>query len=321
MQKQDLAGTVQHLWDGQNILLDTSPGNIIQGVYTLEPAVYGNLISQSRGFPGVDSFYLFDASGSTRQLVSITGVNVTDSYLYDAFGNVLAGDLVAGTTNPFRYIGRQGYYYDMYWNGSVAEYLQYYLRARIYNPATGRFLSRDPLGIPAIIGAVPLRTNLYIYAISNPVNLVDPSGLDALSDRLCPLGQPTTCILQCGVTACAWARLLEDIARESGDIGSGHPRLPGNENDAIRHCNWQCMIAKKVGPKGGECIGYIHEICADNMIEQIYNGHLAMDLHNNAVGQACAGPGASDCTCFGCCLDACQFGQTYCCGPHSSGDG
>jgi RHS repeat-associated protein len=170
VQKQDLAGTVQHLWDGENILLDTGPGNIIQGVYTLEPAVYGNLISQSRGFPGVDSFYLFDGSGSTRQLVSITGVNVTDSYLYDAFGNVLAGNLVTGTTNPFRYIGRQGYYYDMYWNGSVAEFLQYYLRARILNPATGRFLSRDP-------SQIGFRdANNYLYGSNNPLSWIDPSG-------------------------------------------------------------------------------------------------------------------------------------------------
>ena len=53
VQKQDSTGTTNHVWDGQNILLETSPGNIIQVVYTLEPAVYGNLISQSRGRSGL----------------------------------------------------------------------------------------------------------------------------------------------------------------------------------------------------------------------------------------------------------------------------
>ena len=40
-----------------------------------------------------------------------------------------------------------------------------YLRARYYDPATGRFLGRDPLG-----GGYP-------YAGSNPANMVDPTGL------------------------------------------------------------------------------------------------------------------------------------------------
>ena len=61
VQKQDSTGTTNHVWDGQNILLETNASNIIQVVYTLEPRSYGNLISQSRG--GVDSFYLFDGLG------------------------------------------------------------------------------------------------------------------------------------------------------------------------------------------------------------------------------------------------------------------
>ena len=53
MQKQDSTGTTKHVWDGQNISLETNASNIIQVVYTLEPVLYGNLISQSRG--GADS--------------------------------------------------------------------------------------------------------------------------------------------------------------------------------------------------------------------------------------------------------------------------
>ena len=56
VQKQDSTGTTNHVWDGQNILLESNASNIIQVVYTLEPLLYGNLISQSRS--GVDSFYL-----------------------------------------------------------------------------------------------------------------------------------------------------------------------------------------------------------------------------------------------------------------------
>ena len=45
VQKQDSTGTTNHVWDGQNILLDLGPSTI---VYTLEPALYGSLISQAR---------------------------------------------------------------------------------------------------------------------------------------------------------------------------------------------------------------------------------------------------------------------------------
>ena len=49
--------------------------------------VYGlDLISQSR--ENDDSFYLVDGLGSTRGLTDVNGV-VTDSYSYDAFGNLI----------------------------------------------------------------------------------------------------------------------------------------------------------------------------------------------------------------------------------------
>jgi len=49
----------------------------------------------------------------------------------------------------------------------------YYLRARYYNPATGRFLSRDPLdGDPTD----PQSLHKYLYAGGDPVNRIDPSG-------------------------------------------------------------------------------------------------------------------------------------------------
>ena len=53
VQKIDSTGTTKHVWDRQNILLETNASNIIQVVYTLEPLLYGNLISQSREGSGL----------------------------------------------------------------------------------------------------------------------------------------------------------------------------------------------------------------------------------------------------------------------------
>lgn len=77
------------------------------------------------------SFYGYDGSGNVRQLTNSAGA-VTDSYEYDAFGNLLNS---TGTTpNVYMYRGEQ---FD-------SDLGLYYLRARYYNPITGRFMSRDP---------------------------------------------------------------------------------------------------------------------------------------------------------------------------------
>jgi RHS repeat-associated protein len=90
----------------------------------LSPAVSGN----STWTP---SFYVYDGGGSVRQLTKSNGT-VTDEYEYDAYGNSFTK---SGTTpNNYLYRGEQ---YD-------SDLGLYYLRARYYNPSTGRFLSRDP---------------------------------------------------------------------------------------------------------------------------------------------------------------------------------
>ena len=49
----------------------------------------------------------------------------------------------------------------------------YYNRHRDYDPVTGRYIQADPLGLGGDV-------NPYVYALSNPVNMVDPDGRIAL---------------------------------------------------------------------------------------------------------------------------------------------
>ena len=109
------------------------------------------------------SFYGYDGGGSVRQLTNSVGV-VTDTYEYDAFGNSFTK---SGTTpNNYLYRGEQ---FD-------ADLGLYYLRARYYNPQTGRFLSRDPEdGNPTD----PKSLHKYLYAGGDPVNMIDPMGREA----------------------------------------------------------------------------------------------------------------------------------------------
>ena len=47
------------------------------------------------------------------------------------------------------------------------------MRARYYDPTSGRFVSRDPF--PGLM-RLPQTLNPYAYVTNNPVNLIDPSG-------------------------------------------------------------------------------------------------------------------------------------------------
>jgi len=112
------------------------------------------------------SFYGYDGGGSVRQLTNPAGA-VTDKYDYDAFGTLINS---TGTTpNNYRYRGEQ---YD-------SDLGLYYLRARYYNPLTGRFLSRDPEDGKPID---PKTLHKYLYASGDPLNRVDPSGRDDEGD-------------------------------------------------------------------------------------------------------------------------------------------
>jgi len=119
-------------------------------------------ISQSQLISGVwtPSFYGWDGGESVRWLTGVGGT-VTDSYDYDAWGNEV--NSTGSTPNVYLYRGEQ---YD-------TESNLYYLRARYFNPLTGRFLTRDSAN-----GQMtdPPSLHKYMYAAGNPVNLRDPSG-------------------------------------------------------------------------------------------------------------------------------------------------
>jgi RHS repeat-associated protein len=108
------------------------------------------------------SFYQYDGRGTVRMLTNAAGA-VTDAYEYDAFGNEV--DHTGTTPNNYLYRGEQ-------WDPDLS---LYYLSARYYNPATGRFMSQDPYG-----GDIrnPASLHRYRYASGNPVNRIDPSGRD-----------------------------------------------------------------------------------------------------------------------------------------------
>jgi RHS repeat-associated protein len=72
---------------------------------------------------------------------------------------------------PYGYKGQWGYYTD----GETGLLL---LTHRYYEPATGRFLTRDPAGCEASV-------NLYAYVRNGVMNKIDPSGLCTKIGKQC----------------------------------------------------------------------------------------------------------------------------------------
>jgi RHS repeat-associated protein len=84
-------------------------------------------------------------------------------FAYDAYGNMLSSFSGAVLTDLL-YAGEQ----------RDADSGLYYLRARYYDPSTGRFTALDPAaGSPQD----PISLHKYLYAGANPVMFADPTGM------------------------------------------------------------------------------------------------------------------------------------------------
>jgi RHS repeat-associated protein len=121
-------------------------------------------ISENQVMGGVwtPSFYGYDGGGTVRFLTNAAAV-VTDTYDYDAWGNVV--NSTGSTPNVYLYQSEQ-------WDPDLG---LYYQRARYFNPLSGRFLSRD---IYEGDTNSPSSFQKYLYAGADPVDRIDPTGHD-----------------------------------------------------------------------------------------------------------------------------------------------
>ncbi len=157
-ERTDASGTALYVLDKNRdyaqVVVETDADAIERVLYT-----YGDdLVSQRRD--ATVSFYQYDGLGSARALTDASGA-VTDTYAYEAFGDVLRR---TGTTeNDYLFTGEQ---YD-------AGLDNYYLRARYYDPSVGRFTQMDTwMGR----NSDSLTLHKYLYANADPANVADPSG-------------------------------------------------------------------------------------------------------------------------------------------------
>lgn len=109
-------------------------------------------------------YHHHDTLGSVTDITSATGA-LQIKYDYTAFGNLT-------TTNVGTDLGSNRFTFTGEYKEPTTGIAGYYLRARDYNPAMGRFLSPDPIRMRL---TEPYEST-YTYAGNAPTWLTDPSG-------------------------------------------------------------------------------------------------------------------------------------------------
>ena len=188
--------TTSHIYDGQNIVMDSKSGEkqiFHRGISLISRTVNG----------GSKEYYTFNTHGDTTALVNASGTILKD-YTYDAFGNQKQEQ--SEDNNPFRYCGE---YFDNE-TGFI------YLRARYYDSDIGRFTTEDPIkdGV-----------NWFIYCANNPMNFIDPSGMELEGDKE-KYGENSKVYIALVILGKAWNSFpelrsdIEELANEIRWIGN-----------------------------------------------------------------------------------------------------
>jgi RHS repeat-associated protein len=157
-------GTVLSLWDGWNLAAAYPSGSSTP----LNRYVYaGNDLVRVTPNPQL-IYYYPDAQGSTTHTASTNGT-LLERYTYDPYGTPTFYN-AGGTELP----NGSAYGVELLYTGQpwYPDLGLYDLRNRFFKADFGRFLQPDPTGFagdPA---------NLYRYCGNNPVNFIDPLGLD-----------------------------------------------------------------------------------------------------------------------------------------------
>ncbi|MEX2157308.1 MAG: peptidoglycan DD-metalloendopeptidase family protein [Gemmatimonadales bacterium] len=159
--RKSTGGTMRHfLWEGDNLLAE------LDGAGTAKLAEYSY-------YPGLDNPHALIVRDTTYfahrdglgNVIALTdqAQAVKRTYEYDVWGKSVGGADGAGLASADR-----ARFKGALWMGPELDI--YYMRARWYEPKTGRFLSEDPIGLAGGI-------NAYVFAGDDPINHRDPSGL------------------------------------------------------------------------------------------------------------------------------------------------
>ena len=203
--RKEIPGLVEKVYyDGQmpvETFEDFSTGNDkltrnfvgARGIEMMETTAGGNT---TQAYP------LYDTHGNMVATLSKntagTSWSLGNERSYDDWGSVRSGAVTGGPKG--RYVANLGHVQDDE-SGLI------YMRARYYEPETGRFVSEDP--------AMEF-SNWYIYCRNNPIDKVDQNGCsESEEERWRTLGRAGVAILMADILMLGLTALLGSVAAKT----------------------------------------------------------------------------------------------------------
>jgi RHS repeat-associated protein len=165
IEKTTPAGTFRYVYDNEDIIAVLDGNNTQTQTITHGPGIDEPLILKNAD-TSANYYYHADGLGSITALTNEQGA-IAEAYEYQAYGKPVIKDHTGAVFDA----SPVGNFYLFTAREYDHETGLFYYRARYYSPETGRFLQEDPIHMAG------MDLNLYRYALSNPVNLIDPSGL------------------------------------------------------------------------------------------------------------------------------------------------
>ena len=162
--RQDSVSLRNFFYDGDRIIAEREGSSwVVRYLLGLRPS----------GFVanGQVRVYHADRIGSVRW-VTDGGQNILVSYVYEGFGKIVGQNGWGG--GPYQFCGLWGYRND--WDGGLM-----HVGARYYEFETGRWVQKDPHIRDTFH---PQTLNRYVYVVNSSVNMIDPKGLQTITDIL-----------------------------------------------------------------------------------------------------------------------------------------
>jgi RHS repeat-associated protein len=142
--------TTYYIFQGNNPLMEYSLGD---NKYKYFIYAGNQMVAEEKN--AVVKYYHYDHLGSTRLITDDSGNNVAE-YKFKPYGEI---DIHTGNDVKYGFTGKE----------NDADTGLIYFGARFYDPEAGRFITLDP---------IKAGSNWFEYCRDNPINLIDPMGLD-----------------------------------------------------------------------------------------------------------------------------------------------
>lgn len=188
------------LYDGVQVIGEFNGSNVMQRRYVFGPGINEPLVWYEGTGTSDRRWLVGDERGSIIAVTNSSGA-ASSINAYDEYGRPASSN-----NGTFQYTGQ------MWLPGAQL----YNYRARAYSADLGRFMQTDPIGLRGGM-------NLYAYVAGDPVNLIDPSGLQSRGLYNCTVTEESRGGGPWVVTnvVCQFVGEVTDFLNRFADGGSG----------------------------------------------------------------------------------------------------